>query len=257
MHLSQRSGCFVYPLVLFVSLAAPGLLAQNSTSAQPPSTQPQSQPESQQPENPEADQARLAQQAQARIRARRKQRMQQAIEDTYTHKYEIYGGGGYMRFHPGANLQHINEPAWNGGFTYYLRRKLGLTVDFRGLYGTAYVGNNPYGLFKPAITQFTFMAGPQYRVMQRQRWAVSAQALVGATKGTFNGNSSLFPGTLLGMWSNGIDFSAGAAVPIDLNLGPGLAWRLSPNYMVTTFGGATQIKNLGFTSGLVYRFGRQ
>ena len=55
MHRSQRFGCLVYPLLLFVSFAASRLFAQDSTSAPPPS-QPQSQ---QQPENPQQDQVHL------------------------------------------------------------------------------------------------------------------------------------------------------------------------------------------------------
>lgn len=252
MHRSQRFGCFAYPLVLFVFLAAPGLFAQNSTSAPAPSQQ-----ANQQPENPQQQQLRLAQEARARIRARRQQRIRLAIKDTYSHKYEIYGGGGYVRFHPGPNLQHMNETAWNGGFTDYLWSRLGLTADFRGYYGIAYTQHNIYNIFHPSITQFTFMGGPQYRVVRQQHLAVSAQLLAGMAKGTFNGNSALFPGTLLGMWSNGTSFSGGAAVPVDFNLSPTIAFRISPNYTVTTFGSTTQMKNLGFTSDLVFRWGRK
>ena len=252
MHCSQRLGCLAYPLVLVLCLAAPGLLAQNSTAAPPSST-----PEAQQQENPQQQQARLAQEAQARIRARRQQRVRMAIQDTYTHKYEVYGGGGYLRFLPGASLQHMNEEAWNGGFTDYLRGRLGVAVDFRGYYGIAFTQHNIYNIFHPSISEFTFMGGPQYRIMRQQHYAVSAQLLAGVAKGTFNGNSALFPGTLLGMWSNGTKFSGGAAVPVDLNLGPALAIRISPNYTVTTFGGTSQLKNLGFTSALVFRWGRQ
>jgi hypothetical protein len=46
-------------------------------------------------------------------------------------------------------------------------------------------------------------------------------------------------------------------VPIDYNLGPALAVRISPGYWLSTFGSTTQIKNLGFNIGMVYRFGRQ
>ncbi len=66
-----------------------------------------------------------------------------------------------------------------------------------------------------------------------------------------------FPGTLIGLWSNGTNFSVAAGVPVDYNLGPGLAVRLQPGYWLTTFGRTVQVKNLGFTAGIVYRFGRQ
>ncbi|MGC2400405.1 MAG: hypothetical protein WA510_11500 [Acidobacteriaceae bacterium] len=264
MQHSKRFGCHVYPLLFLIGLAVPGLTAQNSTSdsqvpaqtQQPAESQPPA-PSQAQPENPQQNQVRLAQEAQARIRARRLQRTERVIQDTYSHKFEIYGGGGYTRFRPGSSLQHNNESAWNGGFTDYRWGRLGLTADLRGYYGTAFAYPNPYNLFKPSISQYTFMGGPQYRIIRREHWAISAQALIGGARGNFNANSANLPGTYIGMWSNGTTFSAAIGVPIDYNIAPGLAFRIQPGYWLTTFGSTTQVKNLGFTSGLVFRFGRQ
>jgi hypothetical protein len=253
MHHSKRFGCQVYPLLLLILLAVPGLLAQNptdSSSQAPAATQTE-------PENPQQNQVRLAQEAQARIKARRQQRTQRVIQDTYTHKFEVYGGGGYTRFRPGSSLQHINESAWNAGFTDYLRGRLGVTADLRGYYGIAFIPPNPFNIFKPSISEYSFMAGPQYRIVRREHWAVSGQVLVGGAKGNFNANGAELPGPLVGLWSNGTSLSFAAGVPIDYNVGPGFAIRLQPGYWLTTFGSTTQVKNLGFTAGVVYRFGRQ
>jgi len=227
-------------------------MAQNSTGSVSPEPQAQTAPE-----NPQQNQIRLAQEAQARVHARREQRKQRIVQDTYSHKFEVYGGGGYTRFRPGPSLQHINESIWNGGFTDYLWGRLGLTADLRGYYGTAFTYPSPYNIFKPSISQYTFMVGPQYRFVRREHWGIGGQVLVGAAKGTFNANSAVLPGTLIGLWPNGTDFSLSAAVPIDYNISPGLAFRIQPGYWLTTFGSTTQVKNLGFNAGLVYRFGRQ
>jgi hypothetical protein len=252
MHHSKRFGCHVYPLLFLIVLAVPGLTAQNSTGSVSPEPQAQTAPE-----NPQQNQIRLAQEAQARVHARRAQRKQRIVQDTYSHKFEVYGGGGYTRFRPGGSLQHINESVWNGGFTDYLWGRLGLTADLRGYYGTAFIPPNPYNIFKPSVSQYTFMAGPQYRFVRREHWAIGGQVLVGAARGNFNGNGAEFPGTLIGLWSKGTDVSFAATVPIDYNIGPGLAFRIQPGYWLTTFGSTTQVKNLGFNAGLVYRFGRQ
>jgi hypothetical protein len=227
-------------------------MAQNSTGSVSPEPQTQTAPE-----NPQQNQIRLAQEAQARVHARREQRKRRIVEDTYSHKFEVYGGGGYTRFRPGASLQHINESAWNGGFTDYLWGRLGLTADLRGYYGNAFIPPNPYNIFKPSISQYTFMAGPQYRFVRREHWAIGGQVLVGAAKGNFYANSAEFPGTLVGLWSKGTDVSFAATVPIDYNISPGLAFRIQPGYWLTTFGSTTQVKNLGWNAGLVYRFGRR
>jgi hypothetical protein len=253
MHHSKRFGCQVYPLLFLIILAVPGLMAQNptDTSSQAPA------PAQTEPENPQQNQVRLAQEAQARIQARRMQRRQRVIQDTYSHKFEIYGGGGYTRFRPGPSLQHINESLWNVGVTDYLRPRLGVTVDLRGYYGTAFTYPGPYNIFKPSISEYSFMAGPQYRIVRREHWAISGQALVGGAKGNFNANGAELPGTFIGLWSNGTNVSFAAGVPIDYNLGTALAFRIQPGYWLTTFGGTAQVKNLGFNAGLVYRFGRQ
>jgi hypothetical protein len=254
MHQSKRFGCQVYPLLFLITPAIPGLMAQNPAgSGSPAPAQVQTEPE-----NPQQNQIRLAQEAQARIRARREQRKQRVVQDTYSHKFEVYGGGGYTRFRPGSSLQHINESAWNAGFTDYLRGRLGITADLRGYYGTAFITPNPFNIFKPSINEYSFMVGPQYRIVRRERWAIGGQVLVGASKGNFNASSSgVPPGSFIGLWSNGTSVSVAAGVPIDYNLGPGLAVRVQPSYWFTTFGSSTQVKNLGFNAGIVYRFGRQ
>jgi hypothetical protein len=245
MHQSKRFGCQVYPLIFLIFLAVPGLPAQNST---PSDSQAPAQGQAQ-PENPQQNQVRLAQEAQARIRARRQQRKGRIVQDTYSHKFEVYGGGGYTRFRPGSSLQNINESAWNAGFTDYLWGRLGLTADVRGYYGTAFTYTGPYNIFKPSISEYTFMGGPQYRFVRREHWAISGQVLVGGAKGNFTANGAGLPGPFVGLWNSGTS--------IDYNVGPALAVRVQPGYWLTTFGSTTQVKNLGFNAGLVFRFGRQ
>ena len=255
MHHSKRFGCQVYPFLFLIVLSVSRLMAQNPSSSDSQAPAPV---QTQQPENPQQNQVRLAQEAQARIRARREARKQRVVQDTYSHKFEVYGGGGYTRFRPGESLQHINESLWNGGFTDYLWGRWGLTGDLRGYYGTAFITPNPYNIFKPSISEYSFMAGPQYRIVRREHWAISGQALVGGAKGNFNAASSgVPPGTFVGLWGQGVDFSLALGVPIDYNLGPGLAARIQPGYWLTTFGGTAQVKNIGFNAGIVYRFGRQ
>jgi hypothetical protein len=61
----------------------------------------------------------------------------------------------------------------------------------------------------------------------------------------------------LGLWpstSARPAFSLGGS--LDLNLYPNLAFRITPSYTATTFGGSVE-NNAGFEMGVVYRFGRQ
>jgi hypothetical protein len=239
---------------------APRLSAQTTPDTQqqqPDSTQSQQQaPLEQLPQQSPQDRARVLKEAQARVMTRRRMREQQIIQDTYSHKFELYGGGGYLRFRPGPSLQHENETAWNLGITEWIRPKLGITGDFRGYYGNANTLVNPYQVFQPSISQYTFMAGPQYRFYAKQHIAVSAEVLGGVGHGNFGTGTNGFPATLVGLYSNANVFNVDVGLPVEYNLSPGLAVHLTPNYLLTDYGSQLQ-HNLGFTTGFVYRFGRQ
>ncbi len=272
MQRSNSLGYLAYPLLTLSFLgAALTLHAQDAPAApqQAPAAQPDQpqQPDaappnssSQTPNYPnEQERVRLAREAQGRVQARRQQRVQAVIQDTYSHKFDVYFGYAYLRMRPGHSLQHVTEYGWNAGITEYIRPKLGITGDFRGYYGTAYTGNNPgnngFTFFKPFISNYSVMAGPQYRFVEGKTWGVSGQVLAGGSRTLFQGDSEGFPGTLLGLYPSEWSFSAAAGVSVDYNLGPGLAVRITPTYYLTRFGGDTQ-HNLGFTAGMNYRFGR-
>lgn len=217
--------------------------AAPAQSAPPPAQTPQ-------------ERARILREAQARINARRQARIQQIIQETYGTKFEAYFGGAYLRFHPGDTKQHNNEAGWNVGVTDYLRPKLGVTLDVRGYYGTAYIGNNPYGIFQPSISQYSFLVGPQYRLYMKPRWAISIQGLAGFGHGNFDTGTGGLPASYLGLYNNGTAFNASLSVPLDYNLSPGLAVRLTPTYLFTNYGSSTQ-ENLGVNAGVVYRWGKR
>jgi len=242
-----------FGILALALLFAPAVLPAQDTATQ---QQQQPQPQAQSAQQTPGERSEVLRQAQERVRARRKIRVQQIIQDTYTHKYEVYGGGGYLRFSPGPHLQHLNEAAWNAGFTDYFKGKIGITADFRGYYGTAFTYINQFQVFNPSISQYTFMGGPQARLVMHQHWAVSANALVGFGHGNFSTNTGGLPGTLIGLYPDGTVFNLNIGAPVDYNLGPTFAIRITPNYLMTNYGSEIQ-NNLGFNAGVVWRFGRQ
>jgi hypothetical protein len=209
--------------------------------------------------------ALILREAQQRVNARRQERVRQIIRDTYNHHYEVYVGGGYLRFRPGAILQHNNELGWNIGAVDYLRGNLGVAVDTRGYYGTVYTGRHPFvGAFKPSISQYTFMAGPQYRFFEGLHWGWTAQVLAGAGHGNFATGTGGLGSVPVGLYDDGTVFDISPGVSVDYNLGPGLAIRLTPNALFTDYGssvpghtGSSFQRNLGFNVGVLYRFGRR
>jgi len=192
--------------------------------------------------------------------ANRRARIQRQIADTYTHRWEVGGGGGWLRFRSGEYTQKNSEIAFWMDTTYYLNQKLGLTGELRGAYGNAKVPNlNQFATLvgSPQISEYPFMAGPTYRLYRQQRYAVSVFALGGTAIGKFDGDSKGISATNLGFWpstSARPAFSVGAN--LDLNVYPNLAFRIAPSYLGTGYGGSWQ-NNAGFNMGLVIRFGRQ
>jgi hypothetical protein len=189
--------------------------------------------------------------------AMRQARIRRTIEETYAHRWEIIGGGGYMRFRSGEYTKKNNEVTWATEANYYLNPRLGIVADARGMFGNAHaLLDNPYGVYNPQINEYTFMGGVNYRFLRREKFAMSAQALGGEGWGIFSGGAKGLTGTTIGLWPDGFKPAFSLGLSADYNFYPNLALRFAPTYVGTTFGSTVQ-NNVGFNMGVVYRFGKQ
>ena len=203
--------------------------------------------------------AQLPRRSRRESSANRKARIERILQETYTHRQEASGGGGYLRFRAGELIKKNNEIMFYGSDTYFLNPKLGIVGDVHGAYGNAKIGNTIYNIPNPQISEYTFTAGPSYRFYAKQKYAISAFGTGGVAYGKFSGGSKGLPSTDIGIWADAWRPAFTAGVNFDYNFYPNLAARFSPTYIGTTFtspqGGSVQ-NNLGFNLGLVYRFGR-
>jgi hypothetical protein len=201
--------------------------------------------------------AQTVQEGRRETSANRQARIERITRDTYTHRWEVAGGGGYLRFRSGQFLQNNNEVTfWMNG-TYFFSPSLGVTGEIRGDYGNAKVGNTIYNIPNPQISEYPYMAGPTYRFYRKIKTSASVFALGGAAIGKFDSGSKGVSAAELGLWPDANARPAFAAgVNVDYNLFPNLAFRVTPTFLGTTFGGTLE-HNLGVETGLVYRFGRQ
>jgi len=163
---------------------------------------------------------------------------------------------GYLRFTPGPNLQRVTYYAWDTGITRYYSERLGVTIDGRGYYGTAYVGLNPSNITRPAISQYDVLGGPTYRFLMSPKYSVAGRVMGGLAYGNFSGDTNGFGGKTLGLYPDGNTFALSGSVIGEYSLAPNIAFRLAPEYFATGFGSTMQ-NSLGFTAGIVYRFGKQ
>lgn len=189
-----------------------------------------------------------------------KQRRQaQEVSDAYTHRWDLYVGGQYMRFRPGPDLHNSGTGGWTVGLTRYFTPRFGITADARGNYGNNSLGPVQGGglnTYNAKFADFPFTIGPQYRFYGSPRWSISGAFQVGAIYGYFDRDTNGFPPEYVGFYPASTVGAAIGSVNIDYNLGPAMAIRFAPNVLLDRFGGHTD-HNQGFLMGLVFRFGRQ
>jgi hypothetical protein len=191
--------------------------------------------------------------------ASRQARIARNIQETYSHKYEIFGGGGFLRFEPGQYLKRDTQINWAANTTYYFSPTLGLEASAQGSFGHAQtLRGQSFTSYVPSaqINEYYFMAGPSYRFFRREKFALSAQAKGGIGWGIFGGGSKGFLPQTIGLWQDEARPAFSVGLSADYNIYPNLALRFTPNYLGTTFGGKLQ-NNLGFNAGVIYRFGKQ
>jgi hypothetical protein len=190
----------------------------------------------------------------------RQARITRTIEDTYSHRYEAAGGGGYERFRSGQNQQQDNQVTFWASNLYALNPKLGILGEVRGAYGNAKIGNVlPSGNvlnYNPKISEYNFMAGPSYRFVRQLKYSVSGFAEAGLGLGKFDGDSKGLSSANIGVWNSGLAPSFSAGLNLDYNLSPTFAVRVTPTYLGTLYNSTLQ-NSKGLNLGVVYRFGRR
>jgi hypothetical protein len=179
----------------------------------------------------------------------------------YDNKYDVYGGIG--SYHANAGPQLIGG-ANLGGFdvqgTRWFTPHLGLTANARGDYGTIGVAPNPYLIKGPFIMEHMGLGGVSYRLKQGKPAALVLHSLFGVDYGTFNhalGNlpppaSGPVPPAAVGLFNNQAVFAMALGGSLDLNRSPQLAFRISPDYVYTDFGGIAQ-NEFAISVGILYR----
>jgi hypothetical protein len=216
-----------------------------------------------------AAQAQTPRRSRRESSANRKARIARMIAETYSHRYEVAGGGGFLRFQSGAPQRNSEVTFFMSG-TYFLNPKLGIIGDIRGAYGYAKIGNNvgsPTTLgFNPQISEYPFLGGVAYRLYAKEKYAATVTAEGGVALGKFDGGAKGLTSAELGVWQSTTKPAFSLGANFDYNFYPNLAFRVSPTYVGTFFrrdptdtthgpDGTIQ-NNWGVNVGIVYRFGK-
>ncbi len=238
--------------------ASAGLAQSSSSSSQDGAATAQSAPQTAPAPQP-VPRGYVPGQRSRRVNANRQARIERNIQDAYSHRWEVAGGGGYLRFHPGPTLLHINEVNfWMSGARMWSPR-WGVVADVRGNYGNAKIPNELARnlIFRPQISHYNFMGGVQYRFLGTEKYSVSFAGQGGVTLSKFGGDAKGLPSQTIGLWKDSnYNPTFSGSVNLDYNVYNNLAVRVQPTYVGTTFGSTLQ-NSWGVGLGVVYRFGRQ
>ena len=251
------AGCRVPALAVSMVLSAGLLQTGNSLFAQASSS---SAPAAQVPAvQPAATASPVTVSRSRRRNSNRQARIARNIQDAYSHRWEVAGGGGYLRFRTGQYLQKSSEVTFTMSAVRQWNSHWGVVADVRGAYGTAKIPNtlSQNNVFRPNISEYNFTGGVQYRYIGTEKYSVSFAGTGGVTLSKFGGDAKGLPSQDLGMWKDSnYNPTFTVSANFDYNLYNNLAFRVQPTYVGTTFGSTVQ-NNLGVNGGLVYRFGRQ
>src|SRR5262249_41584082 len=157
---------------------------------------------------------------------------------------EVFGGYAVTQMKPQDQSSNTMN-GWNTTVTAYATKRLGLTADFAGFYATA-----PTALTngnEADLRQYSFMGGPQVRLLQKGRFSSSVRAVFGTAYG-------YLPDSSYGI-ADQTKFSALVGSNFDIRVSRRVSMRFSPGLYITQFGTDQTQKNIRFSFGPVLQLG--
>ncbi len=179
---------------------------------------------------------------------------------SYDNRYEVYGGINFMNFQAGQTLpKRMNFAGGELMGTYWLTKKLGLGLDYRGEAGTTPVLPNPFVNNRPLVYMNMLMVGGQYRGPKNRYAAIDYHAFVGASDGVFTYSTKDVPSgsyKLIGLYTDRTKPIGAFGGSIDFNRSKNFAVRLQPDLILERFGSETR-EFFSISAGIVYRIGKR
>jgi hypothetical protein len=172
---------------------------------------------------------------------------------------EVFGGYSFAKINPEAPLPKENSSGWFGGVTGYAFPWFAATFEAAAQFGSSPAPSNVGGTalnFK----EYSYMAGPQFRFVDKKRIQTSFKVLLGGSFGQAHlpstesaANTELLAAAGYTTF-NQTKFAALFAVPVDLTVTKMIGVRVEPGLYLSDFN-KTKQSNFRFSIGPVFRFG--
>jgi hypothetical protein len=174
-------------------------------------------------------------------------------------KAELFGGYTYAKVNPEVPLPKQNASGWVGSAGGYVNRWFGVGVEISGVFGDIPA---PSGVSAPNLhfKEYSYLAGPQFRFLDRAKVQSSFKLLLGGVFGQVNLDTSTAATAVQALGTAGYagfnqtKFGMLMAVPVDYTITKTIGIRFEPGIYVTDFSKEKQ-GNFRFSVGPVFRFG--
>jgi hypothetical protein len=180
----------------------------------------------------------------------------------YDNRWDVSVGLASGHIHAGPNLR---EGADLGGLdisgSYWLTRRLGIEASGRGYLGTSGTAPNDDHLSGLFVSQYMFLAGPEFLGPHNKHGAIILHALVGGAYGDFNTDlrgAKPGPSGPAAFYDNQMALGGAFGGHIDLNRSPRWVFRITPDALLTGYDGTSSYPhtqwNFGISAGVEYKF---
>lgn len=156
---------------------------------------------------------------------------------------ELYGGYNYAKANPNPALPKQNLNGFVFGVGPYVNSWFGAAFEVSKQYGT--VGSSTPGFANASLHESSYLAGPQFRFLNRKNVNADFRALLGGVQGQI-----FQPGSQASQTRFAVFLGAG----FDFGITRMLAFRVEPGLFRTSFSQANQ-NNFRISFGPVFRFG--
>jgi hypothetical protein len=173
---------------------------------------------------------------------------------------DVFGGYSYAKADPNSTLPKQNMNGWVGSAAGYANHWFGAAFEVAGQFGNIPAPASAAGAPSLNFKEYSYMAGPQFRILNQKRVQSDVRILLGGVFGQVNVPSSATPAQVNQLGAAGYGgfnetkFAALFALPVDVSVTRLIAIRVEPGLYLTNFNQHAQ-GNFRLSVGPVFRFG--
>ena len=154
----------------------------------------------------------------------------------YDNRYDLSLGLAYDHMKAGPTLlQGSNLGGLDINGSYWLAKHWGLEGSARGYLGTSGAGVNSVGVQGPVVSQYFFVAGPEWLGPHNKHGALIAHAMFGGVYGKFQQDLLGYPPSLFDFYNDQLAPAAIIGGHMDLNRSARWVFRITPDAVMTHY----------------------